>query len=1250
MFPAYRNSAGSIIVRKARRLIAVASAIVLGGIPAFAQKVSSGPPPIQPAGVDIVSSGGEPELRVGGVPFFVHAAQFDYFRIPHDLWARSLLRYRDLGINTIDVRIPWNWHEPQDGKFDFDGHTNPNRDLRSLLGLIARMRFKLIVRPGPPVGDHWRNAGIPPWILAYSEYGMTAADIQDGVAPPDAQLADRDSNAAARGWLANEIHMSYARRWLTAVASVLAPYSARNMMSIGDPGDPEAEAKEKQIPGPLLFVALDDVVTVLPGAESADLARYMGELRGALARGGLDEISFLNVPGAAVQGLAPLPSASEPEDSSPVGLAGQWIFNPRPSPPMTKLFSINSAALSKKSLLSTTDASSLSFLARTLAAQPDFPPFLSAFSATTFALAGDTQAAQPASENTLLASRLLLGSGIRGIVYSPLQDTLTPAGWETPSAARYFRWDAPLDLAGNKGPRASGVARNGQFISAWSAMLAASHAQSDLGIVDLRASMIDTDQAAKARAAEEMEQLCRVAALAGYAPEFVNPGAQPVERLLRDRVILLHVPREDGSHSQLSDHAQVALVEFVSRGGVLVYFPARPQGSRLDPLWQGAPAISPAGDNLNEWAYENGLVISSSTDFYSWVQLAQDLGQNREQPESSAAVKVFTALMESSGARRALRPAKSGDAGADLVVSQLVSNDAAARSARTPVCAEKQLCAASLISVTNLNPEQSVQESFEINEPRAAGATADPPKLSFDVTVPARDSLLLPVHAPLCSAAASGERCSDEVIVAGAEMIGAQREGKTLELLFYTPARAAVRLHLESAPSKVEFDEDFRAESEWKQETGELEVQLPRGSSPGYARVLRIHLRYTPHVLEKPEPEKEEFRGMDYEFYNAIRYPLGTDVTIPTSPPLLFADANSGGLMIIATHNLSVDLHTSEFTLDGAFHGTGYARVFGNEQQTTRIRFQPSRVPVQGNALASSVPEGLLRGQLAIHSGRDRGTGPVLFLTANDAGYSHYQYDFERDGAPEWVMESSRLRLIVSPAHSGRAVALVDKETSDDLIALDGALHDFVIPAGAAPQDASISADFSFNRGYQAEWVEGKPDSGLRLTYQEHENSPAGLHVEKTLHFSTPETVEASYHISYVVPPSAGAGAPVAGMSFLSELSVPVAAGDDGATQFCWQAAPSAVPASPPLAANANAPLHCEDFIPGGEPVSVPDGMARIVIRSSGRHALAVEWTSGRAIIVPKTFSAQIRFVVRLPQSTEPPGEFTLRYTTGDAP
>src|SRR6195256_4169795 len=159
---------------------------------ASAQKSSAQKPVAPLAGVQIVSTTGEPELRVDGIPFFLHAAQFDYFRIPPDLWFRALDRYRELGINTIDLRIPWNWHEIHDAEFDFDGHTNPRRNLRGLLQLMAEKHLRLIVRPGPLIGNHWRNAGYPAWLLKYSDYKMDESAIEAGIAPLGAELASRD--------------------------------------------------------------------------------------------------------------------------------------------------------------------------------------------------------------------------------------------------------------------------------------------------------------------------------------------------------------------------------------------------------------------------------------------------------------------------------------------------------------------------------------------------------------------------------------------------------------------------------------------------------------------------------------------------------------------------------------------------------------------------------------------------------------------------------------------------------------------------------------------------------------------------------------------------------------------------------------------------------------------------------------------------------------------------------------------------
>ncbi len=43
---------------------------------------------------------------------------------------------------------------------------------------------------------------------------------------------------------------------------------------------------------------------------------------------------------------------------------------------------------------------------------------------------------------------------------------------------------------------------------------------------------------------------------------------------------------------------------------------------------------------------------------------------------------------------------------------------------------------------------------------------------------------------------------------AGAELLGAEADGKTLELTFYAPVNATVLLRLESQPEKIELDEN----------------------------------------------------------------------------------------------------------------------------------------------------------------------------------------------------------------------------------------------------------------------------------------------------------------------------------------------------------------------------------------------------------------------------------------------------------
>ena len=161
-------------------------------------------------------------------------------------------------------------------------------------------------------------------------------------------------------------------------------------------------------------------------------------------------------------------------------------------------------------------------------------------------------------------------------------------------------------------------------------------------------------------------------------------------------------------------------------------------------------------------------------------------------------------------------------------------------------------------------------------------------------------------------------------------------------------------------------------------ETGELAVTLLRGAAPDYRRILRLHLRYTPHVEEKPDPAKNGHRGSAYNVFDAVRFPLAGDATIPTSPPLILANPASGGSTVISSWNHSDgNWRVADFDLEGAFHGTAGARMLGIEQVFTRLRFQPdARSGIDWSPAASPASDGLLRGTLKIHSGRERANGP----------------------------------------------------------------------------------------------------------------------------------------------------------------------------------------------------------------------------------------------------------------------------------
>ncbi len=416
----------------------------------------------------IVERDGATVFERDGRPFFLYGAAFFYERLPRASWDASMDALARIGINTLDLYVPWNWHELSDGDFDFDGRTNPRRDLHEVLRLAAAHDFAIVLRPGPVVRNEWRNGGYPAWLLERPEYAMPRHDLLEGRYPPIATLQNAHSDDAARAWMANATHTYYARRWLERVLRECAPVADR-ILAVALDDDQGAYIDNQTYPAP-------------------HLRAYLAWLRGVVhGVTGDDELTFVNT----YQMKVP--------SSSPVWAMGNWYQ-------------------SEAYALGEHDLAQLELSFGMLATRPHQPLFASEFQAGWLEGAGDARprAADPA--NTELALATMLGDGARGIVNFPAQDTLDPPGWEAPFANAFYAWDAALDLAGTPGARYAPTAAFGAFVGRFNAELAAAPVARDAAIAYFGGSFAPArttneligDAAARL---EEAQAACRAAGL-----------------------------------------------------------------------------------------------------------------------------------------------------------------------------------------------------------------------------------------------------------------------------------------------------------------------------------------------------------------------------------------------------------------------------------------------------------------------------------------------------------------------------------------------------------------------------------------------------------------------------------------------------------------------------------------------------------------------------------------------------------------
>lgn len=96
-----------------------------------------------------------------GVPTQIFSGSLHYFRVHPEQWRDRLQRLVDLGLNSVDTYIPWNFHRPRESSpADFTGW----RDVGAFIEQAADAGLDVILRPGPYICAEWSNGGLPAWL------------------------------------------------------------------------------------------------------------------------------------------------------------------------------------------------------------------------------------------------------------------------------------------------------------------------------------------------------------------------------------------------------------------------------------------------------------------------------------------------------------------------------------------------------------------------------------------------------------------------------------------------------------------------------------------------------------------------------------------------------------------------------------------------------------------------------------------------------------------------------------------------------------------------------------------------------------------------------------------------------------------------------------------------------------------------------------------------------------------------------
>ena len=112
------------------------------------------------------------DFYLNGERFQVISGSIHYFRVVPEYWRDRLLKLRAMGCNTVETYVPWNFHEPKEGCFDFSG----GKDVEGFIRTAQEVGLWVIVRPSPYICAEWEFGGLPAWLLREDGMRLRCSD------------------------------------------------------------------------------------------------------------------------------------------------------------------------------------------------------------------------------------------------------------------------------------------------------------------------------------------------------------------------------------------------------------------------------------------------------------------------------------------------------------------------------------------------------------------------------------------------------------------------------------------------------------------------------------------------------------------------------------------------------------------------------------------------------------------------------------------------------------------------------------------------------------------------------------------------------------------------------------------------------------------------------------------------------------------------------------------------------------------